>query len=257
MLADLRYTRSGVSGAGGGPTIGFPGSLGHWGFGIGLVGCAMIVMGVLIYTFGKQSAASVRSSFTVHAFLCTMGGAYVLLSTGIALTGPAAAVTWSVVAVTLSLAAGAYLVGWLPETSEGVMLAPAELTQRRQLLLQRLWTMTDVPPERLEALLSRELPRGELSGVRALQASLRFRFRPVLRKRRLRAAVAILDVPAPGVPEAMRVAAEQSRLHAFLRVGFPLAAMVGLWRRLHVPLGLTASLLIAAHFLFVAFGGLS
>ena len=253
-FAEVRYTSpaapDGVLSPGRGPFE----SMGAFGLVVGVVGCAMIVTGVLIYAFRESGDRGGRSPFAVHAFLCSLGGFYVLLADGVAFVGTGALSTWAVMVVIASMAAGWYLLRWLPESRYGGELDWEQLARRRQGLLHRLWTMTDVAPERIEALLGREVPMGEVGSYRALKASLRYQFRPVWRRRRFDATVAILGVPAAAAPEALLMVAEQSRIQALLRLGTPLRSLLDGWRKIHVPVGLAAAILVAARLVFAAMG---
>lgn len=236
----------------------FFGPSGGFQLGLGLVGLALVAAGVLVYGLRRGSPPAARGigpRFTAHTFLCTLGAVCVLLHTGFELTGSLSLLTWSVMSVVLSICAGRYLLGWLPVTHGGQPVEPSVVGERRQELLQRLWTMTDVPPHRLDELLGREVPRGEFGPLRALEISLRYRLRVRLRRRRVAAAVAILDVPKSIVPEAQSVVAEQARLLSIERLGSPLGGLVRIWQRVHLPLGVATTVLLAARLAALAFGG--
>ncbi len=239
----LRYTSGAGAAPSGGAESGLGGTGGAFGFALGVLGCAMIVIGAVVHSFAKAPDSGARKPFVLNLFLCSLGGVCVLLASTSLPLGLAVA-AWPLVLVACSMAAGLYLIGWIPESQAGGRLSESELVHRRQVLLQRLWTLTDVAPERLQRLLENEVPSG--AGVTgALGRSIRYRFRPVLRRRRTRAAVDILEVPKPAIPEALGVVSEHARVYALQVLAGPMTRVLTRWRRAHVVLCLLAGLIVA------------
>ncbi|MGI9629015.1 MAG: hypothetical protein ACR2QM_19445 [Longimicrobiales bacterium] len=236
------------------------GPRGAFGFAAAAMGWAMILTGVVIYAIQKKrgpDSIGLSSRFGVHAFLCTLGCYFVILHTGFAFTGGASLLSWSVLAMAVSVGSGAYLMGWLPESTDGRKVPTSVLAERRQQLLQRLWTMTDTAPDRIEYLLDHEIPVGEFGPVRALEISLRYRWRTRLRSRRLRAAVAILGVRDGAVPEAVEIVEKQAHVQSFLQLGTPFSLLARYWRAIHIPLGLVVSVVLAIRLVAIVSGGAS
>jgi len=239
----VRYTSGAGAAPRGGVESGLGGAGGAFGFALGVLGCAMIVIGAVVHSFAKAPDSGARKPFALNLFLCSLGGVCVLL----AATSPplsARVAAWPLVLVACSLAVGVYLIGWIPESQGGGRVAESELVHRRQLLLQRLWTLTDVAPEYLQRLLQNEVRCGDgITG--ALGGSLRFRFRPLLRRRRMRAAVDILEVPTAAIPEALGVVSEHARVYALQVLAGPMTRLLTRWRRAHVVVCLLAGLIVA------------
>lgn len=241
----VRYTTGSGAGALSANDAGPGGAEGAIDTALGVLGCVMILVGALVHRLAGTRGVGLRRPLAANVFLCALGGICVGLASGLPLGTPQAGLMVSLGALAASLVAGSYLTGWLPETPEGQVLGTADLTGTRQALLQRLWTLTDVPPERLESLLGVDFPGGS-GTVEALRRSLRARLRPVRRSRRERAAVDILQVPPAAVPEALRVVSEHGRLFALERLHSPMTALQRSWQGLHLAIAVVAALAVAS-----------
>ena len=237
----VRYTSGSGAGALSASDAGPGGVEGAIDTALGVLGCVMILVGALAHRFVAGRGGGLRRPLTVNVSAWGMGAVLVTLAAGT----PQFAIFVSLSVLAASLATGVYLTGWLPEMPGGTPLAVRDLTSARQAVLQRLWTMTDVAPERIETLLGRDFPVRNPGGVDALRRSLRSRFRPVRTQRRDRAAVDILQVPPPAIEEAVQVVSQHGRLFALERLHGPMSAMHRGWLGLHLGMSVLAATVIA------------
>ncbi len=105
------------------------GSLGH---GLGILGSALMVFGVITYMFRKRYRVFSRFGLLkhwleFHIFLCTLGPILVLFHTSFKFGGIVAISFWSMVAVFLSGIIGRFIYLQIPRTIEGRELSLTEV----------------------------------------------------------------------------------------------------------------------------------
>lgn len=112
------------------------GVLGH---GLGIVGTAMILFGVVIYIARKRynfTSRYIRLKYLLefHIFLCFLGSILVLFHTSFKFGGIVSIAFWSMVAVVLSGVIGRYIYIQIPRTIEGRELSLKEVQNLRDSL---------------------------------------------------------------------------------------------------------------------------
>ncbi len=116
------------------------GSLGH---GLGIIGTALILIGISSYMLRKRSSRLRRVGILkhwleFHIFLCTLGPIMVLFHTSFKFGGVVSISFWSMVAVFLSGIIGRYIYIQIPRTIEGRELSLSEVQNTKTNLKEML-----------------------------------------------------------------------------------------------------------------------
>lgn len=116
------------------------GLIGH---GLGIIGSAMMVLGVVIYMVRKRVKRFVRAGLLkhwleLHIFLCTVGPILILFHTAFKFGGLVSISFWSMVAVVLSGVIGKFIYVQIPRTIQGKELDIRELNEINEQLTLKL-----------------------------------------------------------------------------------------------------------------------
>ena len=178
-----------------------------------------------------------------------VGFAFVLLvlNAGFAVNSWTGVVMGALGVTCLSGLVGSFVGFWRPVDRDGQAVTRQTLEARRSELVQALWIMTDVPPERVEALLARASIRQNPGYLAALQTAIHYRFNTRKRRKRLAAALAIAETPHPQLHHALELLAEQHLIQAQLALMDPLGVIHRIWLRVHLPLVVFSVLVAAAY----------
>jgi hypothetical protein len=233
---------------------------GSAGLGFGILGSAMMVAGVAMYSVRKRVGwlsrlGKLRYWLEVHIFLCTLGPFLVLLHTSFKVGGLVAIAFWSMTAVVASGIVGRYLYARIPQTLNGQFLSLQAAEHERDRLVEELERRSGISRSELTPVLAlphrdppRTLPGAVLTAVRLDLAgrARRRRMRRLFRERR---------VPRAARESLARLVRQQvlrqqqiALLHPFLRV-------FRYWHLFHLPLALVLFLVMAAHILVAALFG--
>lgn len=236
------------------------GLIGH---GFGIVGTAMILLGVVLYSVRKRVRAlsrvgTLKSWLHFHIFLCLLGPFLVLLHTTFRFGGLVSIAFWSMTLVVASGVFGRWVYVWIPKTANGRFLQLREVEEQMRALLGDVESRLDLPPARVMELLevgpepAANGPSGILSAV---GLSLRYRWG----RRRERARIE-RRLGSAGVPEPTRgmlvERLEENRLRrqqaALIR---PFQRAFRYWHAFHLPLAAVMVLVLLVHVgVAVAFG---
>jgi hypothetical protein len=113
------------------------------GHGLGVIGSAMIFIGVFSYMARKKirkfsRLGVLRNWLEFHIFLCTLGPVLVLYHTAFKFGGIVAVSFWSMVAVVISGVIGRYIYVHIPRTIDGRELSMNEINLMRNELITSL-----------------------------------------------------------------------------------------------------------------------
>lgn len=130
--------------------------------GYGILGSAMIIIGVATYSSRKRIRAlrmvgSIRYFLEFHIFLCLVGPMLVLYHTTFKFGGIVAVSFWSMSAVALSGILGRYLYVQIPKSLQGDELTAGEVSERIDTLRRSLmdqYGLSAADVERIDALAS-------------------------------------------------------------------------------------------------------
>ena len=116
---------------------------GFIGHGLGVIGSAMMIIGVVVYMIRKRIKAFYKFGFLkhwleFHIFLCTLGPILILFHTAFKFGGIVAVSFWSMVAVVLSGVIGRFLYVQIPHTIQGQMVSMHELNSQSENLSHQL-----------------------------------------------------------------------------------------------------------------------
>ena len=116
------------------------GKIGH---GLGVIGSAMMISGVIMYSTRKRVRAmrqwgKLKHWLEFHIFLCLLGPTLVLYHTTFKFGGIVAVSFWSMIAVVLSGIIGRYIYTQIPHGVRGNELSIDELKQENEMLAKTL-----------------------------------------------------------------------------------------------------------------------
>jgi hypothetical protein len=247
------------------------GPVGH---GLGVVGTAMITIGVALYMARKRIRALARLGrlkywLEFHIFLCTLGPFLVLLHTSFKFGGIVSIAFWSMVAVVASGVFGRYVYVWIPKTLGGQFRSLRELEGETEGLLASIVEASRLPEGELRPALAGigvGAPSGDEVGggagaggspglLGSLAASTRFRLGRRGRRHRTLAWLAEHGVPPESRASLARLAERRAALEQQVRVLAPFQRLFRYWHAFHLPLAVVMFLILIVHVaVAVAFG---
>jgi len=233
------------------------GSVGHL---LGIVGSAMILVGVLMYSIRKRLALLARSGklkywLELHIFLCTLGPFLILLHTSFRFGGIVSIAFWSMAVVVASGVFGRYVYARIPKTINGRFLSMQAIEEERDRLWTRVGEMLKLKPDEIARLLhTTPLPRPKgflhaiALAVRADGAKRRHvrRVRRLLRERR---------VPRRTLDALVVLIRNRFQLEQQAVLLTPFQRLFRYWHILHLPLAIVMLLIVIAHVAVAALFG--
>ncbi len=116
---------------------------GDWGHGFGIIGTAMMILGVSIYMIRKRvkwffNFGFLKHWLEFHIFLCTVGPMLVLYHTAFKFGGIVSVSFWSMVVVVASGVIGRYIYIQIPRTIEGRELSLNEVIEMKSNVDERI-----------------------------------------------------------------------------------------------------------------------
>jgi len=137
---------------------------GFRGHGYGIVGAAMIIGGVTLYSSRKRlrifsGIGKVKHFLEFHIFLCLVGPALVVYHTTFKFGGLVAVSFWSMTAVVLSGVIGRYFYVQIPKGIQGNEMSMAELATENERLQNELEKQFGLSPEYLKRIDAIALPQ--------------------------------------------------------------------------------------------------
>ena len=130
---------------------------GYESHGIGILGTAMIMAGVVLYSTRKRvkffsRVGKIKNVLEFHIFLCLLGPMLVMYHTTFKFGGIVAVSFWSMMAVAASGIVGRYLYVQLPKGIHGNELTVKELEEESRALLARLESEYGLAPKIIHSL---------------------------------------------------------------------------------------------------------
>jgi hypothetical protein len=125
--------------------------------GYGIIGTAMITIGVIMYSSRKRVRAfrqigKIKYFLEFHIFLCLIGPVLVLYHTTFKFGGLVAVSFWSMSAVAFSGVLGRYLYQHIPKNIEGNELSAKELEEKGKMMLDSLHSTYALNEQAVKAL---------------------------------------------------------------------------------------------------------
>ena len=225
------------------------GSLGH---ALGMVGAAMILIGVLTYTLRKRSMFLARVGklkywLELHIFLCTLGPFLVLLHTSFRFGGIVSIAFWSMVVVVVSGVFGRYVYARIPKTINGRFLSMQAIEEERDRLWNRLAVMLDLAPGDANDFLGAAplpRPRGFFHAIGLATRADAVKRRHVTHVRRL---LRERRVPRRTLNVLVDLVRTRFQLEQQAVLLTPFQRLFRYWHILHLPLAILMLLIVIAH----------
>jgi hypothetical protein len=125
--------------------------------GYGIIGTAMVTIGVIMYSSRKRVRAfrqigKIKYFLEFHIFLCLIGPVLVLYHTTFKFGGLVAVSFWSMSAVAFSGVLGRYLYQHIPKNIEGNELSAKELEEKGKMMLDSLHSTYALNEQAVKAL---------------------------------------------------------------------------------------------------------
>ncbi len=237
------------------------GPTGLVGQGLGIVGTAMISLGVVGYMVRKRvpwlsSWGALRHWLQVHIFLCTLGPYFVMLHTTFKFGGVISVAFWSMAVVVASGVFGRYVYARIPKTIHGRFLDLEAVGDRSRQLLDALQERTGSAADELRALLERDpLPARAPGMMGALALAVRSDVQGRRQKREVRRFLQTRSIPTELHSPVLAIATQRHRLQRQALLLQPFQRLFRYWHVIHLPLAVTMFLILAVHVaVAVAFG---
>lgn len=226
---------------------------GSWGHGMGIVGSAMIVVGVLGYAARKRfaflgGAGQLRRWLSVHIFLCTLGPFLVLLHTTFKFGGIVSIAFWSMAIVVVSGLFGRYVYAHIPKSVNGRFLGLRQVQERASELAAEMAARTGLPREQIETLLGDErVGQHAESLVGAVGAALMADLRGRRQRRAVRTFLRKRAVPAELHGALIALDTERRRLLRQALLLQPFQRLFRYWHVVHLPLATVMFIVLGVH----------
>jgi hypothetical protein len=228
---------------------------GRDGHGFGIIGTAMILGGVMMYStrkrFRRVSHVGRLSRFLeFHIFLCSLGPLLIIYHTTFKIGGIVAVSFWSMIAVALSGVIGRYLYVQVPRGIQGNELTENELAAQRDQLGKRLLeggVLSEKDIAHIDAIATPPRPPASMSVMETVRY---FILDDLTRRRRIHAMFEQLGrrgVPAAAVRRLRGFANRRvvlARRIAFLE---QLRRLFHYWHVVHLPFSIIMFLILAVH----------
>ncbi len=229
------------------------GPTGLYGQGMGIVGSAMIVVGVVAYALRKRvsflaRAGQLRHWLSVHIFLCTLGPFLVLLHTTFKFGGIVSIAFWSMAIVTASGVFGRYVYARIPKTVNGRFLGLRAIQERALELSAEIAARTGLPPSEIEGMVAAPVTSTHAESLLgALGAAFASDIRAVGHRRALRAFLRVRAVPAELHRPVVAMDAERRRLQRQALLLQPFQRLFRYWHVIHLPLATVMFIVLGIH----------
>lgn len=233
------------------------GTIGHL---YGIVGTAMVLIGVVMYSLRKRFGVLARLGrlkywLEAHIFLCTLGPFLVLLHTTFRFGGIVSIAFWSMTVVVASGVFGRYVYARIPKTVNGRFLSIQAIERERQRLLTEVADRAGLQADDVRRALATTpplAPRGFLHAMVLAARSDRAKRRHVRRAGALLTARRVPRRTREELEGLIRARFQLERQMVLLR---PFQRLFRYWHVLHLPLAIVMLLIVILHVaVAIAFG---
>ncbi len=223
--------------------------------GYGIIGTAMIFVGVAIYSGRKRlrrlsNFGKIRDFLDIHIFLCLLGPILVLYHTTFMFGGIAGAGFWCMTAVVLSGFVGRYFYKFIPKNIHGGELTAKDLEGERSELLERLRTNFKLDEKTL-GIIDRmgqiEFDAAKAGILQLIWVLARIDLMHRRNSRRLKSILRTQAVPESYINEAARLANRRIALGQRILVLEKLRQIFHYWHVIHLPFSLVVLVILIVH----------
>jgi hypothetical protein len=228
----------------------------------GIIGSAMIIIGVGLYSARKRIRAfshwgKISNHLEFHIFLCLAGPMLIVYHTTFKFGGLVAVSFWSMIAVVASGVIGRYLYVQIPKGIQGNELSVAELEQENKKLGDVLQTEYGLNPVYLRSIDALALPSRPANKMSLLEVLNFFFVQSLTRRRKLRRAYRELERSLD--PRLVRNVHHhvRRRITYLRRIAFlgQFRQMFYYWHVVHLPFAIIMFVIMFVHVgVAVAFG---
>jgi len=231
--------------------------------GYGVVGTAMIIVGVATYSSRKRmrtlvNLGKIKYFLEFHIFLCLLGPVLVVYHTTFKFGGLVAVAFWSMTAVVFSGFIGRYLYQHIPKNIEGHELSIKELDAERVRLTESLRTQFHVPEEFLHSIDTIGIHDSEVEKaglMKFLWMMLRSDFSRFGRMQRIRGIVHHYSIDMHSSRDLLHVVNERILLRQRILLLEKVQRLFHYWHVVHLPFSLVMFAILVIHIgVAVAFG---
>jgi hypothetical protein len=230
------------------------------GQGMGIVGTAMLAIGVSLYVARKrvswmQGWGKLRDWLRFHIFLCTLGPYLVVMHTTFKIGNVAAVAFWSMSVVVVSGVFGRYVYRHIPKTADGEFFTEGELISRTAEAMRRVRDLTGISQAEMDRLVATLRP-GSTSGlIDGVRQALLFDIRSRKLKGVLMAELSTTGVSPTIATQAIPILVDGLRYEQRRSILGPMQRLFGYWHVFHIPLALVMLLALIIHVgVAIAFG---
>jgi hypothetical protein len=231
--------------------------------GYGIIGTAMVFIGVIIYSTRKRvkrfsQIGKIRGFLEFHIFMCLLGPILILYHTTLKFGGVAGAGFWSMSAVVASGIVGRYLYRHIPKNIEGQEVSAKELDEERNRLLQSLkekYGLSDAVVESLDTL---HASKSDASNAGLLKLFSRMLVTDLAHTQRMHSLRLLLEkhkVDKSSIKEIAHIANERIVLQQRILLLEKIRQVFHYWHVIHLPFSIIVLVILIIHVgVAVAFG---
>lgn len=231
--------------------------------GYGIIGTAMVFIGVTVYSTRKRvkrlsQIGKIRGFLEFHIFMCLLGPVLIFYHTTLKFGGVAGAGFWCMSAVVASGIIGRYLYRHIPKNIEGKELTSKELTEESNRLLQALKEKYNLSDDIVKSLDALHVPNPEMTDSGLLKLFSQMLMSDLGYRQRMHSLRAILErhhVGKSSIKAIARIANERIVLQQRILLLEKIRGVFHYWHVIHLPFSLIVLAILIVHVgVAVAFG---
>jgi hypothetical protein len=231
--------------------------------GYGVVGTAMIIVGVATYSTRKRikqfiSVGKIKSFLEFHIFLCLLGPILVLYHTTFKFGGLVAVAFWSMTAVVFSGFIGRYLYQHIPKNIQGNELSMQELERESRRLSDFLFTEYHLPADLLALIDTIGIQHSDVEHAgffKLLWYMIQGDFSRVQHMQNVRAILHQYSIDIHSSKDILRVVSDRIILRQRILLLDKFRALFHYWHVVHLPFSLVMFAILLIHIgVAIAFG---
>jgi len=235
------------------------------GQGLGVVGTAMMLLGVGMYSLRKRvrwlaGVGKLATWLQMHIFLCTLGPVLVLFHTSFRFGGIISIAFWSMSIVVLSGIFGRYLYSHIPKTINGQFRSLDSLREQQQELVAAISSDFGLETSEVERLFPRIERRKSSGFIHALVVAIRYDFSKRRQRQRIGRLLAVAsarsdesrrrnsdEMPLYVRDSVVGLVQSQLQLEQQIVLLEPFQRLFRYWHLLHLPLAGVMVLILLVH----------
>ncbi|NOY05999.1 MAG: hypothetical protein GXO82_05130 [Chlorobi bacterium] len=228
---------------------------GLYGHGLGIIGSAMMIIGVASYSSRKRIrrlrfAGKIKYWLEFHIFLCLLGPTLVLYHTTFKFGGIVSVAAWSMIFVALSGLLGRYIYTQIPRTIEGNELTVEDLAKenrRMQEKLRRAYNLDDDTMEMINHISEVATDQSHPSVLKAIGSLLVDDIRRRSRIGKVKHHLRKTNIPGEHIKEIISIARAKSLLMRRIAFLDTARSIFHYWHVVHFPFSIIMFLILAVH----------